>query len=244
MRIDLNADVGEGYDDESLFPYVTSVNIACGGHAGDDASMSAAVASARRFGLSVGAHPSYPDREHFGRRTVAIPEADLERSLTDQIATLARIAATEHVELAHVKPHGALYNLAARDLGTARLIARAVRGFGPRLGLVGLAGSRLLEAARELELPAFAEAFADRRYAADGSLAPRTLASAVVEDPEAAAEQALRIVRDREVSALDGTVIRISADTLCVHGDTPHAAAIARTVRDRLRDAGVAVSAR
>jgi 5-oxoprolinase (ATP-hydrolysing) subunit A len=242
VRIDLNADVGEGYDDESLFPYLTSVNIACGGHTGDDRSMSAAVVSAQRFGLAIGAHPGYADREHFGRRAIALSDEELERILTDQIAALERIAGAHGAALAHVKPHGALYNQAARDLRIARVIAKAVRGVSPRIRLVGLSGSFLLEAAREIELPALAEAFADRRYAADGSLTPRTLEGAVIDDPREAAEQALRIVRDGEVLAIDGTRVRTAADTLCVHGDTPGAAAIARGVRERLLAAGIEVA--
>lgn len=239
MKIDLNADVGEGYDDRALLPLLTSVNVACGGHAGDERSMGETVAAARRLGLVIGAHPSYPDREHFGRREIALPPVELEASIIAQIATLDRIAGAA---LAHVKPHGALYNQAARDLRLARVVARAVRAVNPSLGLMGLSGSLLLEAAREIGLRAIAEAFADRRYAADGALAPRALAGALIGEPSEAAEQALRIVRDGEVVAIDGSLVAVSADTLCVHSDTPGAAAIAAAVRRRLLEAGVEIT--
>ena len=243
LRIDLNADVGEGYDDRSLMPFLTSVNVACGGHAGDARSMADTVAAAYRLGLVIGAHPSYPDREHFGRREIVLPPAELEASIVDQIAALERVAKVEGARLDHVKPHGALYNRAARDLELARVVARAVRAVSSRLKVVGLCGSALLEAAREIGLPALAEAFADRRYAADGSLAPRTLAGSLIEDPAEAADQALHIVQQGELVSIDGARVALSADTLCVHSDTPGASAIARAVRERLREAGVEVVA-
>ena len=241
MRIDLNADVGEGYDDRALMPFLTSVNVACGGHAGDERTMAATVEMALFRGIAVGAHPSYPDREHFGRRELALSAEEIEAAVRSQVSALAAITAEVGAELVHVKPHGALYNVAAADLMTARAIARAVRAVDRRLRLVGLAGSKLLAAAAEIGLVAASEAFADRRYAADGSLAPRGRAGAVIEDPAEAAEQALRIVRDGEVAAVGGARVGVHAETLCLHGDTPGAAAIARAVHERLRAAGVDV---
>jgi 5-oxoprolinase (ATP-hydrolysing) subunit A len=242
VKIDLNADVGEGGDDRSLMPYLTSVNVACGGHCGDARTMAETVEAAASFGLAIGAHPSYPDREHFGRRDLALPPAELAASLAAQIDALARVAAARGARLAHVKPHGALYNRAARDGRLAELVAGAVVAVDRSLRLVGLAGSRLLDAARAAGLEVAAEAFADRRYAPDGSLASRALPEAVVSDPDAAAAQALSIVRDHRVAALDGTDLELQADTLCIHGDTPGAPSIARAVRARLARAGVTIA--
>ncbi len=242
MRIDLNADVGEGYDDRVLFPFLTSVNVACGGHAGDDRTMTDTVRAAAALGLAIGAHPSYPDREQFGRRELAMAPADLVRAVHDQVAALLRIAAAAGIRLAHVKPHGALYNTAARDLETARIVAHAIREVDPTLRLVGLSGSRLLDAGREAGLAVAAEGFADRRYTADGSLASRALGDALIHDPGDAADQALHIVREREVRAIDGTRVAVHADTLCIHGDTDGAVDIVAAVRRRLEDAGVWVA--
>jgi 5-oxoprolinase (ATP-hydrolysing) subunit A len=239
--IDLNADVGEGYDDLALMPFVSSVNIACGGHAGDERTMAETVQAAKRFGVAIGAHPSYPDREHFGRREIAISLADLEAAIRDQIRALLAIGHVAGASVRHVKPHGALYNVAARDASTARAIGRAVRDVDRRLTVVGLAGSRLVEVARELGLRADGEAFADRRYAADGSLLPRSDARALIREPAEAADQALSIARDRVVRAADGARLAVVADTLCVHGDTPGAAEIAHRVRDRLLEAGITI---
>lgn len=243
MKIDLNADVGEGYDDRALMPYLTSVNVACGGHAGDARTMADTVAAALELGNAVGAHPSYPDREHFGRREFALPFAAIEASVREQVGALAATAAAAGARLVHVKPHGALYNVAAREVAVARAVARAVRDVDPELRLIGLAGAILLEMASEMGLASAGEGFADRLYMADGSLAPRTLAGAVIVDPAAAAEQALRIARDREVVAADGTRVRIRAETLCIHGDTRGAPAIARAVRERLLNAGIEIQA-
>jgi UPF0271 protein len=242
VKIDLNADVGEGCDDRSLMPYLTSVNVACGGHAGDERTMAETVDAAAALGLAIGAHPSYPDREYFGRRELAIASDDLAAALTEQIGSLARIAAAAGLRLTHVKPHGALYNQAARDVTLARLVAETVAAVDRSLRLVGLAGSRLVEAGREAGLQVAAEGFADRRYAADGTLASRAMANAVVHDPEAAADQAARIVLRHEVSAIDGARVAVRADTLCIHGDTEGAPSIARAVRERLAEAGVTVS--
>ncbi len=242
MRIDLNADVGEGYDDRALLPFLTSVNVACGGHAGDERTMGDTVRAAAASGLAIGAHPSYPDREHFGRRELAMAPEELARAVREQVRALGCVAAAAGVRLTHVKPHGALYNTAARDLDTARSLARAVREVDPMLRLVGLGGSRLLDAGREVGLDVAAEAFADRRYAPDGSLASRALEDALIRDPADAADQALRIVREHEVRALDGTRVGVRADTICIHGDTEGAVAIARAVRRRLEEAGVLIA--
>jgi UPF0271 protein len=242
MRIDLNADVGEGCDDLSLMPHLTSVNVACGGHAGDERTMTDTVLAAARLGLAIGAHPSYPDREHFGRRELAIADDELAASLAEQFTTLARIASSVGARIVHVKPHGALYNRAARDGALARLVARTFAALDPSLRLVGLAGSQSIVAGRAAGLAVAEEAFADRRYAADGSLVSRSLDGAVIRDPGAAAEQGAAIVLDGSVTASSGERVRVRADTLCIHGDTEGAAAIARAVRERLERAGVTVA--
>lgn len=242
MRIDLNADVGEGFDDAPLLAVLTSASVACGGHAGDERTMAETVEAALRVGVSIGAHPSYPDREGFGRRDLDLDREELRRSIREQVLALGCVVERAGARLAHVKPHGALYNRSARDRGVAETVVRAVAGVDPRLRVVALAGSALVAAARDAGLVAVEEGFADRRYAADGSLAPRRLAGALIEDATDAAEQALGIVLRREAVAIGGARVAVRADTLCVHGDTPGAAAIARAVRSRLEGAGIEVA--
>ncbi len=248
MRIDLNSDVGESYgawvmgQDEELIPLVTSVNIACGAHAGDPLTMARTVALACAAGASVGAHPGYPDREGFGRRDMSLTTDQLEASLLFQLGALEAFCRDGDVQLRHVKPHGALYNRAARDSGVARAIARAVRRFDPRLLLAGLAGSVLLDAGRTEGLRVAAEAFADRAYEPDGTLRSRRQPDAVLPSPEAAAEQAVSIVALGRAVAHDGSNVSIRADTLCIHGDTPGAPDYARAVRDALQAAGVTLA--
>jgi UPF0271 protein len=242
-RIDLNADVGEGFDDEALAPFLSSINVACGGHAGDEESVGRTVALAKSFGLALGAHPSYPDREHFGRRNLELPPAELEDALVEQVLALKRVAEARRVRLVHVKPHGALYNRAARDPAVARVVFAAVKRVDPALRLVCLAGSPMIAAARAAGLTPIREAFADRRYLDDGSLAPRSLPGSVLDDPGAAAAQALAIVRSGRVVSIGGSPVNVDADTLCIHGDSPRAAEIAEEVARRLREAGVGIEA-
>ena len=243
MRIDLNADVGEGFEDEALLRIVTSVNIACGGHAGDAESMRRTVEAAHRFHLALGAHPGYPDRADFGRTPLDLSPDEIEHAVRDQVLALARIAALQGKNLGHVKPHGALYNQAARDPALARAIALGIWDIDSGLRLVGLAGSALLEAGREVGLEVLAETFADRRYLADGSLAPRSIQGAVVTDPWFAAAQAVAIACGDRISGLDGTWITVRAETIGIHGDTPDALLIARTVREALEVGGVRILA-
>jgi 5-oxoprolinase (ATP-hydrolysing) subunit A len=242
QRVDLNGDVGEGIgQDPELIPLLTSVNVACGGHIGDGASMRAAVVLARAHGVSVGAHPSFPDREGFGRRAMSMTPDQAQQSTADQIRALATIAAEEGVALRHVKPHGALYNMAARDARLADALARAVAAVDRRLILVGLAGSELINAGQRAGLRTASEVFADRAYASDGSLVPRDQPGAVVHEAHVVVERALAMLRDRAVVALDGSHVPLAADTICIHGDTPGAAALGRRLREALRQAGVAV---
>lgn len=248
MRIDLNADVGESLgawslgEDEALIPLVTSVNVAAGMHAGDPVGIGRTVALAARYGVGVGAHPGYPDVAGFGRRDMALSPAEIEATVLYQVGAVAAFARAAGVELRHVKAHGALYNRAAHDEAAADAIARAVAAFSRELVLVGLAGSALVAAGRAAGLAVAEEAFADRAYEADGSLRSRRLEGAVLDDPAATAAQAVAIVRGT-VTAVDGTPLTVRADTICVHGDLPGAAARARAVREALLAAGIELRA-
>jgi len=232
--IELNADIGEGYDDGSLMPYLARVSIACGGHAGDADSMATALRQAAEYGLQIGAHPSYPDRSQFGRRPLAASVDEIMAWVTQQTEALAEQAARLGLRLAHVKPHGALYNVAAQDPGVAAAVARAVAAFDPALALVGLSGSQLIAAGQAAGLPVLNEAFADRRYRADGRLVSRETTDALLTDAASAAQQALALARGEAIIALSGMAVRIPADTLCLHGDTPGALKIARAVHAAL----------
>ena len=237
--MDFNADVGELPEgDDDLIPLVTSVNVAAGFHAGDASAIERACALAVRSGVAIGAHPGYPDREGFGRRPMAMTPAEIEAIVLYQVAVVAAFARDAGAPLRHVKAHGELYNLAARDRSVADAVARGVRRFSDGLVLVGLAGSELIAAGLAAGLAVAAEAFADRAYEPDGSLRSRRLPGAVLETPEAAAAQAVAISR-AFVTAYDGSELGLTADTICVHGDLPGAAARAAAVRRALLDADV-----
>lgn len=244
-QLDLNADVGEGLAaaDAALLQLITSANIACGLHAGDPHTMRATVAMAARQGVAVGAHPGFDDREGFGRRPMQLSSAELADVLLYQLGALDAIARAEGVDLHHVKPHGALYNQAERDEAMAVGIIAGVRAFDPQLRLVGRAGSAMAQAAAALDHPFTAEAFADRRYRADGSLVPRSEPGAVLTDPAEVAAQVRRLVTDGEVVSGDGTRVAVAFETLCLHGDTPGAAALGARIRQELDALGVSVSA-
>jgi UPF0271 protein len=248
QRIDLNADVGESLgpwpmgSDEQLIPLVSSVNIACGFHAGDPATMERTVRVAAVAGAAIGAHPGYPDLAGFGRRDLDMAPADLEAAIVYQVGALAAFCAYAGVPLRHVKVHGALYNRAAADRRIADAVARAVRRCGPELVLVGLAGSELLAAGRDAGLAVAAEAFPDRAYEADGSLRSRRLAGAVIADSDEVGRRAVVMARDGHVEAIDGTRVPLRADTLCLHGDAPGAVDHARAVRAAMDAAGIEVA--
>ncbi len=234
-RIDLNCDLGEGAGHEAeLMPLLTSANIACGAHAGDEATMRVTVALAEKHRVAIGAHPGFADRENFGRKEMLLAPAALHALVVTQIAALARFG-----PLRHVKPHGALYNLAARDAAVAQVIAEAVRGVDASLVLFGLAGSELVRAGRAAGLQVAEEAFADRTYQRDGSLTPRSHPDALITDEAVAVAQVLQMVREGVVRATDGTEVAIKADTVCLHGDGPHAVAFARRLKAELTRAGV-----
>jgi len=240
--VDLNADVGEGMDDATVLPYVTSANVACGMHAGDPSVMDQTVELALSRGIRVGAHPGYPDRANFGRVTVEMAADEIENLVVYQVAALEGFVRSRGARLTHVKPHGALYHDAGEFPDVARAIAEGVRRVGTSLVLVGAAGSMLVGAGRDAGLTVAEEAFADRRYRADGTLVPRGEPDALVTDPDEAAEQAVRLAQERIVIANDGSRIEVRADTICLHGDTPGAADIARRIHERFRIAGIRIA--
>ncbi len=243
MFIDLNCDMGEleGDIDATLLPYITSANIACGVHAGDSGTMARTIALAKAYGVAVGAHPGYDDRANFGRREMQLDHDALMYLLLYQLGAIRALCEAQGVALTHVKPHGAMYNQAARDEAMATTIAHAIHRFDSRLVIFGLAGSALLAAGRGAGLRVASEAFADRAYEADGSLQPRALPGAVHTDPQIAAQQALHIIYNRYIIAHDGSRIAAQADTLCVHGDNPNAVAVLAAVRAALEAAGAQV---
>lgn len=244
-RIDLNCDMGElpsaiaDGTQEALMPSFTSVNIACGGHAGDPQTMKTTIEQARRWKLAIGAHPGYADRENFGRFELSLPKEAITDSVYEQVRALAEVAASCGAQLAHVKPHGALYNQAVHNRELAGAIAAGVARWTRNIVLVGLAGSPMLDVFREGGFTVAAEAFADRRYEPNGTLRSRKHDDALIRDPEEAARQALSIVNKGKVIGHDGSEVSIDAQTLCIHGDTPGAPNIAAAVAKALRDSGV-----
>jgi 5-oxoprolinase (ATP-hydrolysing) subunit A len=248
-RIDLNCDMGELPEaiadgtQETLMRSITSVNVACGGHAGDEQTMKATVEQALRWKLAIGAHPGYPDRANFGRVELKLPAEAIADTVFEQVRALAEIAAGCGVRLAHVKPHGALYNQAVHSRELAAAIANGIARWGNDVVLVGLAGSPMLGVFREAGFAVAAEAFADRRYEPDGTLRSRKFEDALIRDPEEAGRQALGIVERRVVFASDGTEVAVDAQTICIHGDTPGARKIAAAVARSLREASVRLCA-
>jgi UPF0271 protein len=243
-HLDFNCDLGEGCgSDADIVPSISSASIACGAHAGDAGTMRAAIRLCRDHGVAIGAHPSFEDREHFGRRELALDREGIARLVQSQLARLAAIAAEEGTRIAHVKPHGALYNLAARDRGVADTIAAAIVAFDPSLMLYGLSGSQLTTAGEAAGLRVAHEVFAERGYDADGTLAPRGTAGAVIENLDAALAQVRSLLHEGIVIARDGSRVPLRADTLCLHGDRADAAGFARALRKALDADGVIVAA-
>jgi UPF0271 protein len=245
--VDLNCDTGEmsvGLADgsqEALMRYVTSANIACGGHAGDERLMCATIEQALRHGVSIGAHPGYEDRANFGRNELQLAPEEISASVHRQILGLEAIAKQSGVAIRHVKAHGALYNQAARNRDIARAIAEGVRRWKTDVVLIGLAGSAMLEEFEAAGFQVAAEAFADRRYEKDGSLRSRKLHDSSLNDPNEAAAQAVRIVEQRSVLAADGSIIPLVAQSICIHGDTAGAVEIAAAVHRALTAAGIEI---
>lgn len=244
--IDINSDLGESAEalasgsDFELMRFISSANVACGGHAGDDSTMRKTLAAAKELKVAVGAHPSYPDRTNFGRFALPMSASEIELAVRRQIEQLASLADKLGMQLVHVKPHGALYH-AARDWTIAEAIGKAARAVDPQLVMVGQAGSPAVGHWRKMGFRCVAEAFADRRYEPDGTLRARTLADALLASPADAAAQALAVVRDHRATTHEGSELSIVAETLCIHSDTPGAAAIAQEVKRRLLAAGFVV---
>jgi len=247
MRLDLNADVGESFgtyrlgQDGLLMPSITSASVACGFHAGDPGVMRETVALARQHGVAVGAHPSFPDLVGFGRREMLATPREVEDFVVYQIGALAAVASAGGTRLQHVKPHGALYNMAVRDAAMADAIARATAAVDRSLILFGLPGSELIAAGQRVGLRTAREGFADRAYMKDGTLVPRSQPGAVIEDAEVVVGRAVSMARNRVVNAIDGSLVTLEVETICLHGDTPGAAMLASRIRAALVDAGVSV---
>ena len=247
MRIDINSDMGESFGaysighDVGLMASITSANIAAGFHAGDPSVLRETIRLAKARGVAVGAHPGFPDLVGFGRRELNVTPKEAEDMVLYQVAAVAGVAAAEGVRLQHVKPHGALFNMAARNVELATAIARAVAAFDKTLILFGLPGSEILNAGRAAGLRVAAEVFADRAYEPDGSLASRRKPGSVIHDADAVVVRAVRMVKERSVVAIDGSVVPLEADTICVHGDTTGSDNLAARIRAGLEAAGVAV---
>jgi UPF0271 protein len=247
--VDLNCDMGESFgpwrmgDDAAVLPHVTSANIACGFHAGDPTTMAHTIREAMRNGVAIGAHPGLPDLVGFGRRNMDVSRDEVYDMVLYQVAAIGGVARAHGATLAHVKPHGALYNMAARSADLADAIARAVHDYDAGLVLFGLAISELLRAAEARGLVTASEVFADRGYMPDGSLVPRSRPDAMVTDEAQAITRAVRMAREGRVTAVDGTDVAVRADTICIHGDGPHAVPFARGLRAALEREGVTVRA-
>jgi UPF0271 protein len=245
VRLDLNCDMGESYgpwsvgNDAALLDHVTSANIACGFHAGDPGTMHKTVRLAIERGVAVGAHPSFPDLQGFGRRNMSITPDEAYDLIVYQVGALAAFARVLGGGLTHVKPHGALYNMAVTEVALARAIAQAVKDADPKLVLFGLAGSELVRAGEDAGLKVANEVFADRTYQADGSLTPRRQPNALIRDIDVSIEHVLRMVKDGRVRSVDGNEVEVRADTLCIHGDEPTALEFVQKIRKALTDNGV-----
>ena len=245
LQIDLNCDMGEIPEaiadgtQEALMRSITSANVACGGHAGDEQTMRATIQQALRAGVAIGAHPGYPDRENFGRLELKMAPKEVAESVFQQVRALAQVAESCGAPVVHVKPHGALYNQAVRNRELASAIAEGVARWRRDVVLVGLAGAPMLDVFREAGFTVAAEAFADRRYEPDGTLRSRKFADALIRDPKEAGRQALGMVEREVVTASDGSEVAVAAQTICIHGDTPGASTIAAEVARTLREKGV-----
>lgn len=246
--VDLNCDLGESFGrytlglDSQVIPLVSSVNVACGMHAGDPMVMRKTVKMAAEAGVAIGAHPGYPDLQGFGRRDMSLSPDEVYATVLYQVAALAGFARAQGVKLAHVKPHGQLYNRAATDAATALAIAQAVHDFQPSLVLVGLAGGKLIDAGRDLGMTTAQEFFTDRNYTDEGVLVSRTLPDAMITDEDFAVQRVIRAVSTGTIESVTGKTIELSADTICVHGDNAHALAFVSKIRTALEEAGIEIA--
>lgn len=236
LQCDLNCDMGEGIgQDAAIMPFITSANIACGYHAGNEDIMVQTLLLTKSFGVNAGAHPSYPDRENFGRKDMLLTPQEVYELLANQINKLKSVALAHNVQLHHVKPHGALYNMAAKDIELAKTIAQAVKDVDAKLILFGLSGSYLITAGMELGLQTKSEVFADRTYDDDGFLTPRSIPGALLQDEAAVVQQVLEMLNEKSVTTRLGLKIPILAETICLHGDGKNAAALAEVIFKALR---------
>lgn len=248
-QIDLNCDLGESFGaytiglDAEVIPHITSANVACGYHAGDALVMSKTVALCRQNGVAVGAHPGYPDLVGFGRRNISASPAEVKAYVTYQVGALYAFCKALGVPLHHVKPHGAMYNMAAKDAALARAVCEGIYEFDPCLPILALSGSEMITAAQSLGLPCISEVFADRAYQPDGTLVPRSKPGAMIEDEALAVKRVVRMACEGKVTAIDGTDIAIKAESVCVHGDGPKALEFTRKIRAALEAEGVSVKA-
>lgn len=246
--VDLNSDLGESFGnytigmDEEILKYVSSANVACGWHAGDPLVMEKTIALAKRFGAAVGAHPGFPDRMGFGRRNMAVTPEEAKAYVQYQLGALQAFAKAQGVRIQHVKPHGALYNMAAADKKLAKAMCEAVYEIDQDIIFMGLAGSEMITAAGETGLKAASEVFADRAYNDDGTLVSRKLPGAVIQDKELALRRVVRMVKKGKVESISGKDIDIKADSICVHGDNPKALEFVKDIRDTLEKEGVTIS--
>ncbi|MGN1022083.1 MAG: LamB/YcsF family protein [Lachnospiraceae bacterium] len=246
-EVDLNADLGESFGayrigmDEEVLPFISSANVACGFHASDPVVMERTVALCQKNGTAIGAHPGYPDLVGFGRRKMAVSPAELKAMVIYQIGALSAFCKAAGVPLQHVKPHGAMYNMAAKDITLARAICEGIQSVDDGLILLGLSGSKLLEAAREIGLPCRSEVFADRGYQEDGSLVPRTQEGAMITDEDEAAARVVQMVTKGTVVAVTGAEIPVEADSICLHGDSKKAVLFAQKIHGALQDAGIRI---
>ena len=246
-RLDLNCDLGESFGafrigmDEEVLPHITSANVACGFHAGDPQVMHRTVELCRQYKVAVGAHPGFQDLQGFGRRRMAVPPAQTEDDVVYQVGALKAFCDCAGVKLHHVKPHGALYNMAGKDFELALAICRGIRDVDPSLKIMALSGSQMIRAAKETGLGYISEVFADRAYQADGSLVPRNQPGAMIEDEDEAISRVIRMAQEGKVTAADGQEVAIEADSVCVHGDGPKALAFVLKIRKALEQEGIEV---
>ena len=243
FSIDLNCDLGEGTgNDPDIMPFISSANIACGYHAGDHECMEETIQLCKKYKVAAGAHPSFRDRQNFGRTEMNLNEAEIYELMIKQLNDISAIASAGGIRLHHVKPHGALYNMSAKNISLAQVIAKAVKDFDKDLILYGLSGSHSIHEAKALGLKTASEVFADRSYQDDGSLTPRSNPSALIEDGNKAVQQALHLIRDGMVKTISGKEILLVADTICLHGDGKNAVKLARTLHKALQGEDIIIT--
>jgi len=244
MTIDINCDMAEGVGNEKeLMPFISSANIACGYHAGNEELMKETIDLCLKYNVAIGAHPSFPDRENFGRTNMNLPLAEVSKLVTDQIYLIRKIAGAQGAKLHHVKPHGALYNMAAKDTELANCIAIAIKNLDGNLILYGLSQSVMITEAEKIQLKTANEVFADRTYQHDGSLTPRTQFNALITDEQEAISQVMRFAKENKVKAVDGVDIELQADTICLHGDGAHAVEFAKLIYSRFKKEQIKIQA-